>query len=171
MVLTALLALIRPERRFSRRRYCRPAWSAHGCGAAADRGDRACDLPAIDRIQLPDRASFYSPAAFCANWAHEQIHSTRHESPLKRDLGGVFVKPRYAREELVAELGALLLGDRMEIGSEIESYVADLGHWFELLRQSPEVLFQVLSEARQAADLICPEASEQLEHQGELRPA
>ncbi|NQV11325.1 MAG: DUF1738 domain-containing protein [Cyanobacteria bacterium] len=45
-------------------------------------GDRACYLPAIDRIQLPDRASFHSPAAFCATWAHEQIHSTGHESRL-----------------------------------------------------------------------------------------
>jgi len=50
-------------------------------------GDRACYLPGIDRIQLPDRASFHSPAAFCATWAHEQIHSTGHESRLKRDRG------------------------------------------------------------------------------------
>ena len=120
-------------------------------------GDRACYLPAIDRIQLPDRASFHSPAAFCATWAHEQIHSTGHESRLKRDLGGAFGKPCYAREELVAELGAVLLGDRLEIGSEIESHAAYLGHWIELLKESPKVLFQVLSEARQAADLICPE--------------
>ena len=42
-------------------------------------GDRACYLPAIDRIQLPDRASFHSLAAFCATWAHEQIHPTGHE--------------------------------------------------------------------------------------------
>jgi len=130
-------------------------------------GDRACYLPGIDRIQLPDRASFHSPAAFCATWAHEQIHSTGHETRLKRDLGGAFGKPRYAREELVAELGAVLLGDRLEIGSEIESHAAYLGHWVELLKESPKVLFQVLSEARQAADLICPEASGQLEPQGD----
>jgi antirestriction protein ArdC len=123
-------------------------------------GDRACYLPGIDRIQLPDRASFHSPAAFCATWAHEQIHSTGHESRLKRDLGGAFGKRRYAREELVAELGAVLLGDRLEIGSEIESHAAYLGHWIELLKESPKVLFQVLSEARQAADLIYPEAKE-----------
>jgi antirestriction protein ArdC len=46
----------------------------------------------ILRPQLPDRASFHSPAAFCANWPHEQIHSTGHESRLKRDLGGSFEK-------------------------------------------------------------------------------
>jgi antirestriction protein ArdC len=126
-------------------------------------GDRACYLPGIDRIQLPDRASFHSPAAFCATWAHEQIHSTGHESRLKRDLGGAFGKARYAREELVAELGAVLLGDRLEIGSEIESHAAYLGHWIELLKESPKVLFQVLSEARQAADLIYPEAPEDMQ--------
>lgn len=64
-------------------------------------GDRACYLPGIDRIQMPDRASFHSAAAFCATWAHEQIHSTGLESRLKRDLGGVFGKAHYAREELV----------------------------------------------------------------------
>ncbi|MCT0199303.1 DUF1738 domain-containing protein [Synechococcus sp. CS-1325] len=125
-------------------------------------GDRACYLPAIDRIQLPDRASFHSPAAFCATWAHEAVHSTGHESRLKRDLGGVFGKARYAREELVAELSAMLLGDRLEtgseIGSEIESHATYFGHWIELLKESPKVLIQVLSEARQAAELICPEA-------------
>ncbi len=130
-------------------------------------GDRACYLPAIDRIQLPDRASFHSPAAFCATWAHEQIHSTGHDYRLKRDLGGAFGKARYAREELVAELGAVLLGDRLEIGSEIESHAAYLGHWIELLKESPKVQLQVLSEARQAADLICPEVPGQLQPCGE----
>lgn len=30
-------------------------------------------------------------------------------------------------------------------------------HWVELLKESPRVLLQVLSDARKAADLICPE--------------
>lgn len=109
----------------------------------------------------PDRASFHSTAAFCATWAHEQIHYTGHETRLKRDLGGAFRKPRYAREELVAELGTVLTGDRLAIGSEIESHAAYLSRWIELLRESPTVLFQVLSEARLAADLICREADPQ----------
>ena len=39
----------------------------------------------------------------------------------------------------------MLLGNQLEIGSEIESHAAYLGHWMELLRESPKVLFQVLS--------------------------
>ena len=120
-------------------------------------GDRAFYLPQLDRIQLPERASFDSPAAFYATWAHEQVHSTGHASRLKRDLGGAFGKPRYAREELVAELGAVLLGDRLEIGSELQSHAAYLEHWIALLQAEPQVLFQVLGEARQAVELIAPD--------------
>jgi len=120
-------------------------------------GDRAFYLPQLDRIQLPDRSSFHSPGALYATWAHEQVHSTGHSSRLKRDLGGAFGKPRYAREELVAELGAVLLGGRFEIGSELQSHAAYLENWIALLQAEPQVLFQVLGEARQAVELIAPE--------------
>jgi len=51
----------------------------------------------------------------------------------------------------------VLLGNQLEIVSEIESHAAYLGHWMELLRESTKVLFQVLSEARQGVNLVCPE--------------
>lgn len=53
----------------------------------------------------------------------------------------------------------MLLGDRLVIGSEIKSHAAYLGHWVELLKESPRVLFQVLTEARLAADLIRSECT------------
>jgi antirestriction protein ArdC len=126
-------------------------------------GDRACYLPAVDRIQLPDRTAFHSAAALYATWAHEAIHSSGHSSRLARDLSGGMGEAgdggrAYAREELVAELGAVLLGDPLEIGSAMANHAAYLGHWIELLRESPRVLVQVLSDARRGADLICPEA-------------
>ena len=126
-------------------------------------GDRACYLPVPDRIQLPDRSAFHSVGALYATWAHEAIHSTGHSSRLARDLsGGMGAEGdggrAYAREELVAELGAVLLGDRLEIGSAMANHAAYLGHWVELLRESPRVLLQVLSDARKAADLVCPES-------------
>ncbi len=125
-------------------------------------GDRACYLPVPDRIQLPDRTTFHSAGAFYATWAHEAIHSTGHSSRLARDLsGGMGDGGRaYAREELVAELGAVLLGDRLEIGSAMANHAAYLGHWVGLLKESPRVLFQVLSDARKAADRVCPETAE-----------
>ena len=130
-------------------------------------GDRACYLPAADRIALPDRAAFHSAAALYATWAHEAIHSSGHSSRLARDLSGGMGADgdggrAYAREELVAELGAVLLGHRLEIGTAMANHAAYLGHWLELLRESPRLLLQVLNDARRAADLICPEDPEVL---------
>ncbi|WP_353079147.1 zincin-like metallopeptidase domain-containing protein, partial [Synechococcus lacustris] len=56
-----------------------------------------------------------------------------------------------------AELGAVLLGDRLEIGSEIESHAAYLSHWIGLLKKEPKILFQVMRDANAASKLIWPE--------------
>ncbi|MEY2645861.1 MAG: hypothetical protein RLZZ611_2510 [Cyanobacteriota bacterium] len=117
-----------------------------------------CYDPALDRIALPARADFHSAASYYATWAHEAIHSSGHQARLNRDLSGRFGSPAYAREELVAELGAVLLGDRLEIGSDTANHAAYLAGWIGLLRESPRLLLQVLGDARRAADLICPEA-------------
>ena len=124
-------------------------------------GERTFSVPETDRIQLPERQAFRSAAGFYATWAHEAIHSTGHASRLNRDLSGRCGSSAYAREELVAELGSVLLGDRLEIGSALENHAAYLGHWIELLRQSPQVLYQVLGEARQAVELVCAEQAQE----------
>ena len=89
---------------------------------------------------------------------HEGIHSKGHESRLKRDLSGAFGSRGYAREELVAELGSVLIGQRLQIGCELAHHAAYLQSWISVLRESPKVLLQVISEALQAVDLLCPEA-------------
>jgi antirestriction protein ArdC len=126
-----------------------PVPVAHG-------GGRAFYNPKEDRIHLPDRQAFHTGAALYATWAHEALHSTGHGSRLARDLTGALGSEAYAREELVAELGAVLLGERLEIGSDVSNHAAYLAEWIQLLRQSPKLLYKVLSEARRAADLISP---------------
>jgi len=120
-------------------------------------GELACYLSGPDRIHLPDRHAFHTAGSYYATWAHEVIHSTGHPSRLACDLTGARDSHAYAREELVAELVAVLLGDRLEIGSDTRNHAAYLQHWIELLQRTPRLLFQVLSEARRAADLICCE--------------
>ncbi|MEB3156382.1 MAG: zincin-like metallopeptidase domain-containing protein [Cyanobacteriota bacterium] len=119
-------------------------------------GGKAFYNPQEDSIQLPERQAFHSAAALYATWAHEALHSTGHASRLARDLSGTMGEEAYAREELLAELGAVLLGERLEIGSDVGNHAAYLAEWIKLLRQSPKILYKLLSEARQAADLICP---------------
>jgi antirestriction protein ArdC len=121
-------------------------------------GDRACYSPAIDRINMPARKAFTNDAAYYATLAHECIHSTGHKSRLARDFGGVFGDDKYAREELVAELGAFLLCQRLEISSSTENHAAYLHHWAKVLGEGPKVLFKVLSDATKAAGMIVPES-------------
>jgi antirestriction protein ArdC len=125
----------------------------------ADRvGALPCYLPSLDRIRIPSPEAFTSREAFAATWAHEAIHSTGHSSRLDRLTNARFGSQAYAREELIAELGAVLLCQRLEIGSQFENHAAYLAHWIEILKEGPRTLFKVLSQARQAADLIAPEA-------------
>ena len=120
-------------------------------------GAQACYCPQADRIVLPERRAFHSAAAFYSTWAHEVIHSTGHATRLNRDLSGRFGSLSYAREELVAELGSVLLGDRLEIGSDLANHAAYLSSWVALLHDSPRLLLQVLGDVRRAVDLIVPE--------------
>lgn len=127
--------------------------------AVLEGGNRACYVPAGDRIHLPPAGAFSSPSARLATWAHEAIHSTGHPSRLGRDLQAPFGSDAYAREELVAELGAVLLGERLAIGSDTANHAAYLEHWCALLKESPRLLLRMLAEARRAADQIVPEAA------------
>ena len=123
-------------------------------------GAVACYSPGADRIAMPAPEAFSNREAYAATWAHEQIHSTGHPSRLERNQSGTMGTAAYAREELVAELGAVIICQRLQIGSDFQNHAAYLAHWADLLKESSSVLFQVLSAARQAADLIAPEPPE-----------
>lgn len=124
-------------------------------------GAQACYMPGADAIAMPPQASFTSREAMVATWAHEQAHSTGHPSRLKRDLGGGFGSREYAREELVAELASVLICYRLQVGCQLEGHAAYLKHWAGILREGgSRVLFQVLSQARQAADMVAPEPAD-----------
>jgi antirestriction protein ArdC len=113
-------------------------------------------MPSTDALCLPAPERFETAAVFVATWGHEAIHSTGHKSRLARDLTGSMGSASYSREELVAELGAFLLCRRLEVDSCAENHAAYLSHWIQMLRESPRGLLKVLSDARKAADLICP---------------
>lgn len=120
-------------------------------------GDRAFYSSSADQITMPTRAQFETAEGLYATWAHEQAHSTGHSSRLNRPMAGGYGSKAYAREELVAELAAVLIAYRLQIGCQLQNHAAYLKEWAALLREEPKTLFKVLSHARQAADLIAPE--------------
>ena len=124
-------------------------------------GSRACYSSSLDQISMPQPDDFISRETFCATWLHEQAHSTGHSSRLNRPLGNRFGSPAYAREELIAEFASVLACLRLGIGYEIEQHAAYLKSWATALKEGgSKELFKVLSEARQAADLVAPEAAD-----------
>lgn len=116
-----------------------------------------CYVPAADKILMPEVSSFHSTEGYYATRIHEMVHSTGHKSRLERDMDGRFGSVKYAKEELIAELGAVLLCNRLQIGTNFESHAAYLKSWIAILKEEPKFLFQALSQARKAADLIHPE--------------
>ena len=74
-------------------------------------GDRAYYRESSDEIVIPKRYNFKNDESYLATYAHECIHSTKHKSRLQRnDLS-------YPNEELVAELGAYLVCNRLQISN------------------------------------------------------
>jgi len=121
-------------------------------------GTRACYSPSLDQIRMPEAEAFTTRESFAATWAHEQAHSTGHSSRLDRPMGSVHGSKGYAKEELIDELAAVLIAYRLQIGCQLQNHAAYLKEWAQMLREEPKSLFKVLSQARQAADLIAPEA-------------
>ena len=65
--------------------------------------------PTFDRVTMPPREAFTTPADYQGTLAHELVHWTGHESRLHREYGKRFGDNAYAVEELTAELGAAIL--------------------------------------------------------------
>ena len=136
-------------------------WCDQLAGGCSFEGQRAFYNSGADLIKIPARNRWTDPAALAATWAHECIHSTGHSSRLNRKLGTGHGSQDYAREELVAELGAFLLCNRLQISSCAENHAAYLDCWRGVLKEGPKVLFKVLSDATKAANLIAgPEVQE-----------
>lgn len=122
-------------------------------------GNRAFYHPALDAVQLPAREQFESPEAYYSTAFHELTHSTGHESRLNRDeVAGRgrhgFGSEPYAGEELVAELGAAMVGARANIAPRTDQSAAYIAGWLRALRDDRKLLVSAAGRAQRAADYI-----------------
>lgn len=119
-------------------------------------GDCAYYSPTLDYIQMPMFEAFRDAQSYYATLAHEATHWTRHATRLERDFGRKkFGDDGYAREELVAELGAAFLcadlGLRLEDRDDHASYI---GHWLSVLKDDKRAVFAAAAHAQRAADYL-----------------
>ena len=115
-------------------------------------GDRAYYRESSAEIVIPKRYIFKNDESYLATFAHEAVHSTKHKSRLNRkDL-------TYANEELVAELGAYLICNRLQISNlDTMNHSAYLEAWCPMLKSDPKILFKSLANASKAADMVIGE--------------
>jgi antirestriction protein ArdC len=119
-------------------------------------GNRAYYSSGSDHVQLPEFQAFHSPEAYYATLAHELTHWTKHGSRLDRDFGRKrWGDEGYAREELIAELGAAFLCADLTLTPEPgEDHAAYIQSWLTVLKEDKRAIFSAAAHAQRAADFL-----------------
>lgn len=122
-------------------------------------GDRAFFHPLTDRVQMPEREQFISPANYYATLMHELTHWTGGEARLHRVFGKRFGDSAYAFEELVAELGASFVMGHLGLAeSTLEGHAAYLDSWLQVLKADKTAIFTAAKHAGQAYEFLMTRA-------------
>lgn len=120
-------------------------------------GDIASYIPSYDQITMPLPEMFDSENYYYKTLYHEAIHSTGHKSRLNRikESSGFGSDP-YAKEELVAELGAAIMMNYVgietpETDKNTEAYIKS---WIKRFKEDSKLIISAGSKAQKAADYI-----------------
>ena len=121
------------------------------------KGDMAFYLPDQDAIVMPAAEQFVDRDSYNSVLGHELIHWTGAGHRLDRKLENYRYRDCRAREELIAELGALQLG--LLIGLPVEekllpNHAGYLQSWVRLLKDHPAELIKASGQATKAVDFL-----------------
>lgn len=138
-----------------------------------DEQDKCYYIPAFDQIHLVPAKNFSSINEYYSTRFHETVHSTHGGNPvrIKRDFGRkTWGNVGYAMEELVAEIGAMLLcaelgikyyakGKIKNISDEEHNSIAYIGSWLKQARNlykgdDEKTLLVAYSHAERAVNYI-----------------
>jgi antirestriction protein ArdC len=119
-------------------------------------GDQAYSSGGSDHVQMPVFECVRSPEAYYATLAHELTHWTKHPKRLDREFGRKrWGDEAYAREELVAELGAAFLcadlGLTPEPGTDHAAYIQS---WLKVLKEDKRAIITAAAHAQRDADYL-----------------
>ncbi len=118
-------------------------------------GDRAFYSPATDHIQMPPKAAFATALGYCGVLIHEMSHWTGAPSRLNRDLRNSFGSHDYAREELRAEIGQVMVCAELGIADvDFSNNAAYVASWLEKLRSDRKEIFRAAADAQRIADYL-----------------
>jgi hypothetical protein len=121
-------------------------------------GNEAYYNPASDYIKLPKQEQFDTVNDYYRTLFHELTHSTGHNKRLNRGIHLMLEKDDYAKEELVAEFGAVFLSAWAGImWYNNKNHAAYLKGWNSAIKEAQndnKFLMRAASLAQQATDYI-----------------
>jgi antirestriction protein ArdC len=117
-------------------------------------GDKAYYRPAQDFIQMPIKDQFADPGLYYATLLHELGHWTGHEDRLDRSVMNNFGSEDYAKEELRAEIGSLMLGTDLQIGHNPERHASYVASWVQVLKNDPFEIHRAAADAQKIFDYV-----------------
>lgn len=109
-----------------------------------------------DRIEMPPFECFNNASGYYGTLSHELTHWTRHPNRLSRDFNRKrWGDEGYAKEELVAELGACFLGAKLGFEPVTkEDHAAYIQSWLTVLKNDKRFIFQAASHAQKAVEYV-----------------
>ena len=141
-------------------------------------GGRAFYRPAEDRVYMPPVEHFERATGHDTTLLHELSHGTGHESRLNREIGNRFGSPKYAVEELRAEMSAAMTAASLGIGfdpasqdreegREMGNSAAYLASWLKALpeKERKQILMQTIKDAQGISDYLIERTPELLVEQ------
>ena len=119
-----------------------------------------------DRIVLPLREQFEDADRYYGTLFHELAHGTGHPSRLNREtlIEGIkagFGSTLYAREELRAEIAAMMIGDELGIGYSPDQQTSYVDGWLHALEEDPSEIRKASGEALRAATWITDQVTKE----------
>jgi antirestriction protein ArdC len=119
-------------------------------------GTRAFFAPQPDFVQMPEFKDFESAEAYYSVLAHEMTHWTGHKARLAREQKSYNdSQTDYAKEELIAELGAAFLCAELAITPETRlDHAAYIQNWIAALKNDKRFIFSAASHASKAVDYL-----------------
>lgn len=109
-----------------------------------------------DAVYMPPLRKFEQAERYYSTLAHEMTHWTGHPTRVPRNFPRLVAgASNYAREELVAELGAAFLCADLGLSLTPRPDHADyIGNWLQLLRNDKRAIFQAAALAQKATDFL-----------------
>ena len=111
-----------------------------------------------DKVTLPEREQFATANGYYQTALHELGHATGHPDRMDRDTlthgVGNFGGTEYAREELRAEMSAMMTGERVGVGHDGSRGAAYVAGWIKALEDDPKEIYKAAADAQKISDYL-----------------